>query len=281
MVGLGDLCGLWRRTLIAWPDGRRDTDTDVFWLQGPRTYADLRVPVGRPSSANVSCLRDLDWPLLRFMARQEGFFGRLDVAKAVGTWHRAFDYQPDTGIADHGALAFEDGILVERGIDLPYLEHWSRPVVAKDAMALLLTTEAGIPGCLVVAGAAFIYARGRAVALPRGVTLPQLIDSAASLQSAQALFDCEISFGRRADGWRIERSSHCFREGARLAPALDGASGVLVIDDVTPEGASLKRAWRFTADESTIDAPLAHWFAADAAHEPAAKATTATIGASR
>ena len=29
-----DMAGLWRRALIAWPDGRQDTTTFVSWLQG-------------------------------------------------------------------------------------------------------------------------------------------------------------------------------------------------------------------------------------------------------
>ena len=108
-------------------------------------------------------------------------------------------------------------------------------------MALLLATETGAPGCLVAAGDAFIYARGRATALPPGATLNELIEDAASLQAAQDIFDCEISFGHRRGGdWRIERSSHCFREGATLSPALDGVAALLIVDDVTPEGKPIR-----------------------------------------
>ena len=270
MIGLRDVCGLWRRALIAWPDGRTDAETDVFWLQGPRRYADLRVPAGRPACAGVTCLRDLDRTMLRFMARQEGFFGHLDIAASVGQWHRAFDYQPDTGMADRGALAFEDGILIERGVELPYVEYWSRQSGTEGVLALLLAAEPeAVPGCLVVAGDAIIYARGRAILLPRGTNLVELVDGTASLQAAQDIFDCEISFGRRhGDAWRIERSSHCFREGAMLSPELDSAGGAFVIDDVTPGGGRLRRAWRIAEVESSIAAPLSHWFASRAEHHP-------------
>jgi hypothetical protein len=261
MICLSDVTGLWQRILIAWPDGRTDTTTEVFWLQGPCSYADLRIPAGRPARPNVTCLRDLDRTMLRFMARQEGFFGHLEIVDSVGQWHRAFDYQPDTGMADRGALAFENGILVERGIDVLYTEHWSCRSATGALMALLLATETGTPGCLVAAGDAFIYARGRTISLPRGTTLNQLIEGAPSLEAAQDIFDCEISFGRRfAGNWRIERSSHCFREGALLSPVLDSAGGRLVIDDVTPEGTRIKLAWRITGHESTIDAPFSLWF---------------------
>ena len=249
MIHLHDLGGLWRRSLIAWPDGRSDTTTEVFWLQGPSFYADLRVPAGRPDSAGATCLRELDATMLRFMATQEGFIGPFAVADDVGDWQRIFDFRPDNGLGDRGALAFEDGILVERGIAAPYLEHWSRTHDG-ESMALVLASDAGTPGCLVAVGDIFMYARGRATTLPAGSVLPQLVEDAASLRAAQDLFDCEISFGRRSGGvWRLERSSHCFREGAALAPRFDAAAGTLAIADVTPDGAAMTRTWRVTAQE--------------------------------
>ena len=61
--------------------------------------------------------------MLQFMARQEGFIGHLDVADSTGHWHRSFDFQPANGVADRGSLRFEDDVLVERGVELPYVEH--------------------------------------------------------------------------------------------------------------------------------------------------------------
>lgn len=95
--------------LLAWPDGRSDTASAVMWVQGSRHFADLRIPPGRPDREKASCLRDLDWEMLRFLSQQEGFFGHLDIAHAIGHWHRVFDYQPETGIADRGSLAFAEG----------------------------------------------------------------------------------------------------------------------------------------------------------------------------
>ena len=46
--------------------------------------------------------------LLRFMATQEGFFGPFDIANDIGEWQRLFDFRPDNGLGDRGALAFED-----------------------------------------------------------------------------------------------------------------------------------------------------------------------------
>jgi hypothetical protein len=63
------LRGLWTRSLIAWPDGRRDTTTSVRWLQGPEIYIDLRQPANRPDFSGVGALRCAN--------RMAGHAGRL------------------------------------------------------------------------------------------------------------------------------------------------------------------------------------------------------------
>jgi hypothetical protein len=204
--------------------------------------------------------------MLRFMAGQEGFIGELDVTDSVGHWRRVFDYQPKTGVADRGSLAFEGDILVERGVELPYVEHWHRePGSERDVLALWLFADTPRPvGCLVAAGDAFIYARSRVQKLPRLTTLTALLDAALSLEESQNLFDCEISFGRRSrGGWVIQRSNLPFREGQNLAPQVDSAAHVLALDDLDLSGAPIKRCWRIAACESTKGRPLDHWFGSE------------------
>jgi hypothetical protein len=279
MVRLQDIYGLWRRTLIAWPDGRRDTKTAVCWLQGPDQYADLRIPPGRPPRRGIGCLRDLDPTMLDFMTQQEGFFGRLDLVQSIGEWHRAFDYQPDAGTRDRGALCFDRGMLIERGIDLPYVEHWQRAAAVDDVMSVRLGGEAPqCRGCLVVAGDAFIYGRGRSAGLPGGASLHQRIAESRSVEAAQNLFDCEISFGHRyGAAWRIERSTLCFREGNSLAPALDDGATVLFVDDVGPTGSAIRRPWRIEEFASTTAAPLRRWLEAECHATPNAGCDTRTV----
>jgi hypothetical protein len=264
MVGLSDLRGLWRRIMIAWPDGRADRTTEVYWLQGPSRYADLRIPRDRPERARCSCLRDLDWPMLHFMASQEGFIGHLDVDNSMAHWHRAFDYQPETDVADRGHLEFEADILVEHGAETAYVERWCRePETEQHVLALWLAGDASHPfGCLIATSNAFIYARGRAEPLPRKTNLSALLESAASLEEAQALFECEISFGRRiGQRWKIERSSLPFREGQVLRPKVD--EDTLMVDDMTLGGAAYRRFWRIAECESTAQELLFNWFSAE------------------
>jgi hypothetical protein len=247
--------------MIAWPDGRSDTATEVYWLQGPHRYADLRIPPGRPAHDGIACLRALDRTMLDFMARQEGFFGTLDVVRSIGEWHRVFDCQPDAGVRDRGALSFDRDTLIERGIERPYVEHWRQECVADAIMSVRLRGEAPrCDGCLVVAGDAFIYARGRCAALPGGASLSELIAESRTLDAAQDLFDCEISFGRRrGPAWRIERSSLCFREGASLAPVLDDRANALRIEDISPSGSAMRRQWQIEEFACTTTAPLRQW----------------------
>jgi hypothetical protein len=264
MVNLSDIHGLWRRTLIAWPQGEPDTTTDVYWLQGPELYADLRIPEGRPK-CKAACLRELDFPMLSFLARQEGFFGKLAVGSSIGHWHRAFDYQPATGREDRGQLAFEDDVLIERGVEAPYIEHWVREPYTEDVMALSLTADARPrTGCLVLAGDAFMYARSRSVTLPHGADLTACLKTVGSLEQAQDLFDCEISFGRvRDQQWHIERSNLPFREGHRLRPDIETGTGSLVVDDIAADGSSIRRAWQIVSYEGTSAKPLRQWLVSE------------------
>ena len=125
-------------------------------------------------------------------------------------------------------------------------------------MALSLAAEA-LTGCLVAAGETFMYARSRGAKLPPGADLTDCVKKARSLEAAQALFDCEISFGRvRDQQWRIERSSLPFREGHMLRPDIDGETGRLLLDDLTSEGFLLHRAWTITATEGSRAKALIH-----------------------
>ena len=53
MMPVEKLRGLWTRSLIAWPDGKRDVTTQVAWLQGTGLFADLRQPPARFGSSHT------------------------------------------------------------------------------------------------------------------------------------------------------------------------------------------------------------------------------------
>ena len=74
---------------------------------------------------------------------------------------------------------------------------------------------------LVVVGNHFLFARGRALDLPRGATLADLVGQADPADK-RALLDCELSLGKGlagADPWRIDLSTLPFREDRQLFAA--------------------------------------------------------------
>lgn len=247
MVSVATLRGLWQRSLIAWPDGRRDTTTAVKWLQGPSLYADLRQPADRPDFNGIGCLDEIDHARLSWLARQEGFAGELTFDGTCFEWSRAMDFQPKSPYSDCGFLAFEGDVLVETGRDLPYIEHWHRgPDATSPSSAVRLAeTGSGRIGFLVRSGEMFMFARNRAQPLPEADSLEALVEAAPTMTQARDYLDCELSFGIiGADGWIITASSLPYREGMGLAPVTGHCGALLLTADVAHDGKTITREWQ-------------------------------------
>lgn len=244
MVDINDTFGLWERSLIAWPDGRRDTTTYAGWLQGPTLFADLRQPIDPPSFDGVTCLDDLGPTHFGWLARQEGFAGRFVRAGAAFEWQRIIDFQSTSSASDAGYLVFEGDILVETGRDVPYVEHWHRnaPEVAP-LFAARLREPGGLQGFIVRAGAIFMYVRERTAPLPHDASLPDLVASSTPGE-ARTLLDCEISLGRmRADAWIVERSSLPYRTGQDLSVSFAADHTSVAVADLAADGTAFTRHW--------------------------------------
>src|SRR5690606_23242381 len=108
---IASLMGLWRRSLIIWPDGTRDTSTRVWWLQGPGFYGDLRQPRDAPAFDGTYRLADMSPLQLAWMSRQEAFAGELRFNGTHFEWERMIDLQPTAAHADCGRLRFEANVL--------------------------------------------------------------------------------------------------------------------------------------------------------------------------
>jgi len=259
---VGDLCGLWRRSLLERADGSRDTGTWVRWLQGATRFADLRQhPLGS-GLAGVRARSQLSREQCLELAHQEGFAGVLSADGRICEWHRTIDFQPDCGRSDAGSLHWEGAVLIERGRDVPYLEHWHResdaassPVWALDLIPALAAERGGSGGqaMLLRVGNWFMFARDRTQRLPTGSTLVECVSRAATLDAAQVLVDCEISFGAVAADARfcILRSSLPWRVNDALDPQL--VEGTLSIEDRGPDGAPLRRRWEIIAREDLAE----------------------------
>jgi hypothetical protein len=256
MLTVSDLQGLWGRSLIVWPDGRRDEATYVSWLQGPTYYIDLRSPSPRPGFIGTTCLDDLSREQIIWLATQEGFAGRLRFDGEFFEWQRIIDFQPKAIYSDCGRLWIEAGMMIEEGRDIPYIEHWRRhaQVTPQPCWATRLRDrQSGCDGFVVRVGSAFMYARGRTFAPPAGHTLSECVAGAGSLREARVLVDCEVSIGRVDEsGWIVERSSLPFREGSRLGLEISANGAKASSTDVTASGVSCMRDWDVIESEGDI-----------------------------
>jgi hypothetical protein len=256
MPAIAELRGLWRRSLIAWPDGARDTTTAVSWLQGIEAYIDLRQPAGLPGFSHARGLADLSREDCTKLAAQEGFAGRFLFDGAHFEWARMIDYQPQAVYSDVGSLWWDGDVLIEKGRDIAYIEHWHRdPQLAVAPVAALSLQDAatGARGALLRVGERFMFARDRLVKPAPELTLLECVNAAASTAEAQALVNCEISFGSvSAEGFRITASTLPYRAGDYLQQHF-GADMFTTMDRAA-NGDAVTRDWDIVSTEGELAA---------------------------
>jgi hypothetical protein len=201
---LESLVGVWQRRSMRWPDGREDVTTRVWWVQALPHYADIRIPANRPSFEGVGSRDQCDPPRRNWISSQEGFAGILTRQDDAWIWQREFDLLTVRGRRDIGRLRFTDSthrLMIEEGVDAPYVEVWERIDEASSGAAYRLD-EGGHRGMLVVVGGHFLMALQRSGGTP-----------------------LELSHGRPAgamDEWIVTDSTFPWREGRRL---LEGVFG--------------------------------------------------------
>jgi hypothetical protein len=249
-----DLRGLWRRSLIAWPNGVRDETTQVRWLQGHCAYIDLRQPALLPDFSGKRGLLDLSREDCAALARQEGFAGRFSFDGRYFEWTRSIDYQPKPLYSDVGSLWWEGNVLIERGRDIEYIEHWHRDDARAITNVAAVTLQGGdrdTKASLLRVGSLFMFARDRSIVPAAHKTLPECTAEAASIEEARALIDCEISFGEiNGGGFQISASSLPYRVGDFLRPH-DSTSRLALLDR-DPCGAAVTRHWEIIDAEGDL-----------------------------
>lgn len=250
------LRGLWRRSLIVWPNGERDTTTEVRWLQGLRACIDLRQAAAGPDLSHVRSVADLSIAHCAWLARQQGFAGHLAFDGSCFQWIRSIDYQPQAPGADAGSLHWDGAVLVETGRDVAYVEHWHRDAALPTVPAAALELRAAddnTAAALLRVGALFMFARDRALRPAAHRTLAECVAGAASLRQAQALVDCEISFGNvQAAQFRITASTLPHRVGDQLHPLRWRER--LTTSDRAATGSARTRHWSIVGAEGDLAA---------------------------
>lgn len=208
-------CGVWRRTLLEGEGLVTDTSSTVLWLQTPLWHADLRLPVFRPSGADVARFADCSSTDIRRLAQQQGFSGITQVEGDVCTWLRDVDFQPEAKTSDMGRMVFlEGGVLEEYGVEVDYHETWQR---LPDGDGPCACWEHGGNGMrrerLLVAGDCFFLIRDRETPLPppienRYLTLSDLVFQRPHL--AVDWLGLTLAYGRIRGGgtaWQIEHAT--------------------------------------------------------------------------
>ena len=248
---VSELQGLWLRSLISWPDGTRDTTTQVRWLQGQSVYIDLRQPAHMPDFDHVSGLATLTTEDCLHLAKQEGFAGHFTFDGTFFEWARDIDFQPKPLYSDSGSLCWEDDVLVETGRDIAYIEHWHRDPTVKAAPAASLALRCrhtGVNGRFLRVGAYFMFARDRTLIPAAQQHLFDCVRGSADLKAARALVDCEISFGVVEPlGCRITASTLPYRIGDTLDQHF--TVNELTARDRAADGAVIRRHWEITDSE--------------------------------
>ena len=248
--------GLWQRLLLSLPNRPVDTLTRVDWLQGDSFFVDLRQPPDLAGMVTAGCLAELSLTEALALAGQEAFAGRFVLSGDEAEWQRGIDFRP-CPLGDRGRLEQHGELTIEHGIEAAYIEYWQRePHTASGASgsALFRSENDGRIAILVRQGNRFGYARDRQCPLGRHEELTELLRDA-SPESARNLVDCEVSMGTvTAQGWRIERSTLPWRQGARL---IDSNTHIgedrLIVRDADAEGAPLPRALRLLESYGSLD----------------------------
>lgn len=192
-TGVDDVRGLWRRTVYRRADAVLDTSMEVFWLQGPRFFADIRQPVEPMSFAGVGCLRDLKAGHMAWLASQHAFAGNLEFDGALAYWQRTLDLQPPGPFEDRARLQQAGDSLDEYCTQWSYYERWERQGASSGrcwGLRLSSTTD-GRCGFLVRAADKLMFARARLGSLPLGGTLAEALDTVGTLEEKQNLLDVE------------------------------------------------------------------------------------------
>jgi hypothetical protein len=158
VIAQGDLQSHWKRIWLRAP-GVNDETTRVHWMQCGALYADLRIPVMRPSLSGAGCLADLDAPALLALMAAEGFAGTITVESGICTWARHINWHGAPDGVDAGLMSFHaSGDLIEDGVHADYSELW-RKMPDAPTQALRIGTD-GREGVLVLSEGGFLIGLG-------------------------------------------------------------------------------------------------------------------------
>jgi hypothetical protein len=142
----GLFVGVWVRESISLDDGRASGEEEVVWLQGPETFADVRLLPDAGPCGQVT----------------EAFGGTTHWNGSALHWEHELDWHGGFADTDLGRIEWVDDVMVERGTlavtgadgdrrEVTYEEIWRREELG-DAAEVLAATSPGHRGLHVAVG---------------------------------------------------------------------------------------------------------------------------------
>ena len=192
MITERDLQGHWRRDWLALP-GHFDPTTRVHWLQSGSHYADIRIPKKRPSLEEARCLADLPTETLAMLMAAEGFAGTISVEDSLCTWDRHINWHGRPDAVDTGAMSFENGALIEKGVHADYSERWLAELGGAHHAEHF--TDGRRWGVVVTVGDRFVFGIGEEGA-PSSRALRDALEAGERADGLERQFDSTYALGR-------------------------------------------------------------------------------------
>ena len=194
------LLGGWTREWVR-RDGKESNPREVHYVQVPKFFADVRIPVDRAAPPDARSFDDLTDRQLRDLARAQAFTGWTGVDGLTSTWHHEIDFEPPDASPDIGRVErLGDGHVLEHAMDGSYTESWRRTGAADGPfLAVRVQQEIRVDRVLLVAGDQFLY-RAESHGSAACQSIARTVDrrDARSRDESAVTFDCEFSFGRSA-----------------------------------------------------------------------------------
>mmetsp|Transcript_26581 Transcript_26581/g.64204 ORF Transcript_26581/g.64204 Transcript_26581/m.64204 type:complete len:309 (-) Transcript_26581:26-952(-) len=245
-----DLCGVWERPLFM--GGFRehtDADTEVYNVQTPSLFVDLRFPRTRDVlvtqlPATATCVGDLTTEQLRLLARQHCFAGYSlpdwSSGSLVVSRHHIVDWNYSAQFPrsrpnqwrvqfNEDRSSFKEwSVAVDAFGQAVYMERWQRRPEGDPGRYLALYRAKGSPALLVLVGDRFAFAEDRSgspiVDGARAGGCAALADVAAGSGDRGALEQLVGIAGSTGlvdarngrPPWTIDRSTHPWLEGTQL-----------------------------------------------------------------
>ncbi|WP_447529106.1 hypothetical protein [Vreelandella sp. TE19] len=211
--------GVWQRTLYGEPATspyrQTDTETQVFWLQGERWHADLRLPKHTPDFTGIERLEQCHRTQLTWLAGLTAFAGITQVEQRLCTWHRFQDLCPgleqDVGLL----MVLDDVHMEEHAVDDRYVEHW-RHIADPSVKETVRTDTSGRLRWLELGDHAIeITPRSEA---PHASALFEPL-AAATHDTLRWRASLRFDYLQRSQqGWHITLSTHPWRTGGIIRP---------------------------------------------------------------